>query len=748
MRPFERNVPVSAQSFYSGIQALKKYLDANYEYEIGDKKYRESPQHQKEFIQDCFAQAQNAIQEHQNEVKAGRAKPPLPRYLDMRKCICVESRAADRRKQAILSALQQPRVQSYREKYQEIDINKLYMDLQAYLLVSPNMLDKFSCLLLAAAVYISDYLFVTGQYQDLLYILDQYKVPEWEDFMILNKISTSKSTVQKILTLLYYRNVPGSIQQEVHNMHMLDNRAAERTLTYKGNPKETSEYREALNKILALIPDEDKESCESVFTEEALRFEASLIDAFAKKYTKLLNNLTKLRDEVYEAAKKVDGKSPKEIRQPPQLSILMPKDVLISAVDQVVRERFANIPTATDLMSLYNKTEAVSKEDRLLSDAMMYIGSPKYQMDKVSNGDINITVCLKETWDMVSDDFNPYDICFGYFLLLDKGEDIAWLFGTVNTVLSKAGDMLPWGRKLTWHWSDADIEEIILNENENVPESIAMYKLAYMDGEENLQQLLYRRTGLVINPRMFVSDDERKELTELGLSDDAATLFQVIKHLANDTYRMEAIQREMKQQQEELLKEEKPVEEPEPVIEEKPEETEEELRATIQKQREEIERLRKLAYGLKKDADAEKARADAAMGEKETQRKELADLREIVFRMKNDIEDEELTPEENNIKFPFETSGKITVFGGHDTWSKAIRPMLPSVRFIDKDTNPSEQLIRYSDVVWVQTNAMSHSMYNKIMSVTRMHNIPLRYFTSASAERCARQLAAENLKNS
>ena len=135
------------------------------------------------------------------------------------------------------------------------------------------------------------------------------------------------------------------------------------------------------------------------------------------------------------------------------------------------------------------------------------------------------------------------------------------------------------------------------------------------------------------------------------------------------------------------------------------------------------------------------------MQERETQRKELADLREIVFRIKNDIDDDELTPEEDSIKFPFVTSGKITVFGGHDTWSKAIRPMLPSVRFVDRETNPSELLIRNSDVIWVQTNAMSHSMYNKIMSNARQHNIPIRYFTSASAERCARQLAADNLKN-
>ena len=747
MRPYKSDPTISAKDFYARIKALKSYMDENYQYEIGDVKHRTQPYNQREFIQECFTQVQTDLQGHQNEVKAGRMKPPLPRYMDMRKCLCVDSKVAERRKQAIVAAMQTPRLQAYREKHPEVDINKIYMDLEAYTIVGPNMTDKFAGVLLAVAIYITDFVFVTGQYQDLLYILDQYNVPEWEDSMILNKIYTNKSTILKVLTLLYYRNVPGSIQKDVHNMHMLDNRAAERTLTYKGNPKETSEYREALNKILALIADEDKEACEKEFMDEVLRFEEVTMDKYSEKFGALLKEVCRVRELVNTAAKKAEGKSPAAMRTPPQFSVLMPQDVIQSAVDKVVRDRFMNIPTATDVVSLYNQVESVADRARRLTNGMMYLGSPRAQLEKIANGDNQVYANLLETWEAVSSELNPYDICFGYFLLMDKGEDIAWLFGSVNPVLGKACDMLPWGLKLTWHWSEDDINNIILNEEEDVAETGIMYRPAYTKNAENLQQLLYRKTGLVVNPRMFVAEDERKDLSDLGLSDDAVTLFQIIKHLANDTYRMESIRREMKKQQEELLAQEGPEEAPEPVVEESPAETEEDLRGTIKKQREEIERLRKMAYGFKKDYDSEKARADEAMQERETQRKELADLREIVFRIKNDIDDDELTPEEDSIKFPFVTSGKITVFGGHDTWSKAIRPMLPSVRFVDRETNPSELLIRNSDVIWVQTNAMSHSMYNKIMSNARQHNIPIRYFTSASAERCARQLAADNLKN-
>lgn len=37
--------------------------------------------------------------------------------------------------------------------------------------------------------------------------------------------------------------------------------------------------------------------------------------------------------------------------------------------------------------------------------------------------------------------------------------------------------------------------------------------------------------------------------------------------------------------------------------------------------------------------------------------------------------------------------------------------------------------------------AISHSAYYKIMDTVRTHNIPVHYFSYASAEKCAEQLA-------
>ena len=86
------------------------------------------------------------------------------------------------------------------------------------------------------------------------------------------------------------------------------------------------------------------------------------------------------------------------------------------------------------------------------------------------------------------------------------------------------------------------------------------------------------------------------------------------------------------------------------------------------------------------------------------------------------------------------------MFGGHESWLRAFRPLVKNVRIIYPHTNPDINLIRNADVVWMQTNAMPHSYYNKIMDIVRLRKIPVKYFAYASAEKCARQLAAEDMK--
>lgn len=53
--------------------------------------------------------------------------------------------------------------------------------------------------------------------------------------------------------------------------------------------------------------------------------------------------------------------------------------------------------------------------------------------------------------------------------------------------------------------------------------------------------------------------------------------------------------------------------------------------------------------------------------------------------------------------------------------------------------------IRGADVVWLQVNAMSHKYYYRIVDAARKNGIPVRYFGSASVQKCAVQLALDEL---
>ena len=58
---------------------------------------------------------------------------------------------------------------------------------------------------------------------------------------------------------------------------------------------------------------------------------------------------------------------------------------------------------------------------------------------------------------------------------------------------------------------------------------------------------------------------------------------------------------------------------------------------------------------------------------------------------------------------------------------------------------PNADLIRRADVIWIQTNALSHAYFYKIIDEARKHHVPVRYFSYASAGKCAEQLVRADM---
>lgn len=63
----------------------------------------------------------------------------------------------------------------------------------------------------------------------------------------------------------------------------------------------------------------------------------------------------------------------------------------------------------------------------------------------------------------------------------------------------------------------------------------------------------------------------------------------------------------------------------------------------------------------------------------------------------------------------------------------------------DKEVLPDINAIRGADIVWLQVNALSHNNYYRIVDTARKNNILVRYFGSASAQKCAVQMVLDKL---
>lgn len=113
----------------------------------------------------------------------------------------------------------------------------------------------------------------------------------------------------------------------------------------------------------------------------------------------------------------------------------------------------------------------------------------------------------------------------------------------------------------------------------------------------------------------------------------------------------------------------------------------------------------------------------------------------MLFHQENDSEPE-LDEEAETVVLPYTVRHTTVVLGGHDSWARAIKPMLEGdIRFIDRDMQPEASLIRHADVVWLQPNSIRHAYFYMIIKIVRSHKVPFHYFQFASAEKCARQLA-------
>lgn len=364
---------------------------------------------------------------------------------------------------------------------------------------------------------------------------------------------------------------------------------------------------------------------------------------------------------------------------------------------------------------------------------------------------------------------DPYEICFAIYALIESGEDLPWLMSSGSYLCEAALHLLPWyvdnsdGDAFD-DWDNAltyDVNGWL--DDEPPEEEIDFYHTKHQG--RTLAQIVYDLSRGVVPVGQHPLEKNRIELIREGMDErvarkviDMAEMF-FLREFQADTYKAFesfAWEEEPETQEAEEKTAAQPIpggywgrmlgiaateeKEQETVGEETAEKPETDHSEELEKAKQEIKALRDALYKERRAADDDRAKAEHELKTLRLEHRELADLRELVFNRENENQ-ERLEKTKRQISYPYQTKKRTVVFGGHDSFLRAFKPMLPTVRFVDAGNLAfSPEIIRNADVVWIQNNCISHSQYWSIVKNCKQAGVQMRYFAFASAEKCAEQL--------
>lgn len=598
---------------------------------------------------------------------------------------------------------------------------------------------------LAAAIWMLDAIRANHKMDEALKILPREKV-KLDSVKIPKCVSPcySEAVIRSMVYVILHRNDDCTGLTNPKKLPA-DNPVAD-SYTVTGKQHQDVPSRRTFEGVLKLLPEDLVDNAVNMF---AMQSKAAIDRYFAcrahwvKKESQCAAEIKSLNEELEAISKKVenitkkatayfDGKVvPKVLNDVPSISPDMDLGIQFESIKQQAQE-------------ILDKIDAVHEKEDILYD----------ETDQFTFDSIACSYWTEKTWAKhypklvarraakfsVAD---PYEICFAFYYLMDEGDYLPWLYYPTNVLLSFAAAQLPWSSGAVKEYADESsnrTRDII----ENLPRlniyddyktkdscmiPIGWNELSLQLPSDSKERDMLRHTpakavyaftnGALVPRNTKNADVFADALDKSGVTstEGKAVYGAYISLLSNLEERIdfpvddtEALKEQCKAYEQQIEK----------------------LKAESDKQKQELYQVQKALTNA--GAKSEKqAKTQAA------EKQELNDLRELVFALTNDA-DTDREEVKTKTAFPYHTTKKHIVFGGHPTWLKAIKPLLPDVRFIEGQTS-SEQ-VKGAEVVWLQTNYMSHKAFYKIIDIVRSKNIPLRYFTSASATKCAEQVVA------
>ena len=663
-----------------------------------------------------------------------------------------------------------------------------------------NIIEKHMYLLFAASIWILDEILLPGDLdkrKKLFRILpkDEREIDDLFNMPDCWHPCYEYELILSVMHVLYYRN------RDIAEMETDDadiDRVMMSSLHANGAQHADTPSRRAFDELMALIPEESVRRAAAYFEElfwlwtdryfdcmipidEAFRASRDRVNGIADQYNSVRSEMRDALVDLTENRKRKNQKPKSPIYNPllmnPVSATGNPFEMFATGASPL-RAGIPGMPFPDPdpddaFQQVLNMADRLDALARQVDDEMECLHENEtrkrsFGMDIQRLGYIQHEECLRDYGEDVAERMKPirivqpFEACFGLLWLIENDSDLPWLYGSCCGLMSEVAESLPWGvfgykewQDPVWDPEDEGYEEnlrLTAEKPSTIPEwyerSYAPKKGELFSFNRSMGQILYEETGCLMPRDIHKYDGRQKMIRKYGVpakdTNSLLLLFTALAH-ARRGDRALNFEEDILQFWDEMDQENaaggektgktKPADRPP---------TNQELTERLKILQEENKRLRISLHEAERAS--REARKDLASVREnaEMDHRELADLRELVFNLDNEKETEE-TGEIDESCFPYEVRRETVVFGGHDSWLKAIRQMLTgNIRFIDRDLVFDIHVVRNADIIWIQPNAISHSQYYRIVDAARQYRKPVRYFSCASAARGAAQLMASD----
>ncbi len=663
-----------------------------------------------------------------------------------------------RRLKAIIATLDE--VKSLVSKdYAEITgyytIAEEWAEVNTYPIAAYDFEEPFTFSVTAAAIWILDQIKEAGRISELMYIL---KPPDDRVNALLPPVwdmCHSRDVIESTVETIFFRNESGKYQRnsgKVLRPYMSESITA-------GEVDHESPNRSAFDQVLALIPEHLIQSAISKYED---RYWELVLRYFKSRYL-LLKKEIRCNERIDAIKETLQGVIDQVNRPVTQKALVTqspryePQETIadLFSVGQSFSQKNALLDPTNPVAFSVRISSELDQLDReqdqlndMINDLRLKCGFFSQMDHKAIENEYGAEIA--DIWNPM-DMGDPYEMCFAFLYLLDSGSDLPWCYFAGVNLHTAYASLLPWPRNRfdvfsdgVWYHTDPQTGETLngpdpepIPKRIRIPEPEDWLEMKYSDSPDrkdlySLSQIIYEATGCIMPRRLDRYNPAAKILDRYGISGK--------RELRPLMYCMSLLGEARNQTQPfyttlEFI----PDEEDEEIVNEV---AIDDLRTQLAALREENKKLKQQAYDSGREVRDQKERYEALAQRAANEAQELNDLRELVFN-RSTVQSEHRAPNVP-ISFPYVTNRRVIVFGGHDSWSKEMKPKFPDVRFIDRDMLPNPDLIRKADMVWIQPNALSHAHYYKIIDEARKYNIRVRYFSYASPMKCAVQIIQDD----